>query len=174
MALKKASFFIVEDNKTLPVHFNPEEYSIHSAIIKDSNSIIGKDSLSLKLYFDTYMLPSDNIFSISLSSQNRIDVRSYTDPIVKLTEYEIKKSPLVYFKWGSLNFKGRIQTVNQKFTMFLDDGMPVRAVLDITMEGNNDIDVNPVNSKGIDWSNNNWKNNTLIASGIARILLEKS
>lgn len=174
MAFKKASFFIVEDKKTIPVYFNPEEYSINVVNTgNDQNEEKEEDVLSLKLYFDTYMLQSDIISSINLTNK-RIDVRSYTDPIVKLTKFERNKSPLVCFKWGSLNFKGIVHTVHQSFTMFLDDGMPVRAVLDVTIRGKSDFDVKPVNNKGIDWSDNNWKNNILISGGLARILLEKS
>jgi len=90
----------------------------------------GAESLKLQLFFDTY--------------PDRKDVRTeYTDKIFKfcLLDESLKdkksskgRPPTVRFQWGPISFDGVITTVSQKFTLFLpDSGMPVRAVVDLTL-----------------------------------------
>lgn len=133
MSLKKAKFILLNENKTIQVHFNPAEYTIISQEPKSDfyQKEFDKKSeqLSLTLYFDTYMNNSltDMVTGVK-------DVRIDTEAIIKLTERTKDKPPLVAFIWGSLIFKGLVTSVNQKYTMFMDDGKPVRAVLSITMQ----------------------------------------
>jgi len=90
----------------------------------------GAESLKLQLFFDTY--------------SDRKDVRTeFTDKIFKfcLLDESLKdkksskgRPPTVRFQWGPISFDGVISTVSQKFTLFLpDSGMPVRAVVDLTI-----------------------------------------
>jgi hypothetical protein len=81
-------------------------------------------TLSVTLQFDTY--------------EERVSVRDkYVRKIEALTlmkgdaatEKDVKKHgpPVIRFVWGKMNFKGVIESLSQKYTMFLSDGTPVRA-----------------------------------------------
>ncbi|GBF34823.1 hypothetical protein DCCM_3943 [Desulfocucumis palustris] len=135
MALEKATIIVHEGRKKgrITVLFNPGEYSL-----EDSNNFaleyhIGQPlpvaqfmggtgtTLTMDLFFDTY--------------EDRIDVRNYTNQISGLLDRDsdLHRPPLVSFAWGSMDpFKGVVEKVTQKFTMFLDSGTPVRATLSVT------------------------------------------
>lgn len=134
MATKALIIVLDEKNKEIkrfPVLFNPSEYSYtreakYSNKEKGSPQFQGFDlqSFTISLFYDTY--------------ESGKDVRTtYTDDIANLTEPAIsgqksKRPPVCIFSWGQFNIKGTIQKVEQKFTMFLDTGIPVRAQLTIT------------------------------------------
>jgi hypothetical protein len=137
MALAKAKILVDRKGKNkfdeeIEVLFNPNEYSI-----EDSNKyswqtvpglslpigqfVSGENStLSMELFFDTY--------------EKRTDVRTFTKKITGLlsVDKDLHAPPVCQFAWGSLKFKGVVEKVSQKFTMFLDTGIPVRATLNVT------------------------------------------
>lgn len=123
--------------------FNPNEYSISKSNTWNREDDAGKNvpsitfkqgspiSLKLQLYFDTYM------------DESRIDIREYTDVLWKMMvvdpnkeDPDTKKSepPKVAFQWGKFYFEAVIKSLSQKFTLFLEDGTPVRSTVDISLE----------------------------------------
>ena len=124
------------------VHFNPSEYVFSKQVNWPRQHIRGKDlarldfgggepaTLTMQLFFDTY--------------EKRKDVRDTTDKIWKMSMLDkdtINKKtqrgrpPLVKFVWGNMwTFNAVITSVSQRFTLFLPDGMPVRATLDVTFQ----------------------------------------
>ena len=42
--------------------------------------------------------------------------------------------PIVEFRWGRVKFRSVVERVNGQFTLFLADGTPVRATLDVTFK----------------------------------------
>lgn len=136
MALTKAEFEIVNGNKIIPVHFNPSEYRLSTrepGVDMDQKPYDRKEEfLTFTLYFDTYM-EGDSLLGGLVTKSDPKDVRSVTDAIAGLAEREKGKNALVIFRFGSLQFKGFVSAVEQRFTMFMDDGRPVRAVLEVTM-----------------------------------------
>ena len=64
-----------------------------------------------------------------------MDVRTFTEPLMKLTTVnsDTHAPSLVDFVWGSISFKGYINSISQRFTMFAFNGKPVRAVVDISL-----------------------------------------
>jgi hypothetical protein len=62
------------------------------------------------------------------------DVRIHTKKIVEIMEVnsELHAPPLCTFVWGSLQFRGILERVSQRFTMFSENGCPVRAILNVT------------------------------------------
>jgi hypothetical protein len=145
----KAKFETLDKKITIPVHYNPSAYTItantksgesdREYLLTDKN-----EQLSMDLYFDTFMTDKD-------------DVRNYTEPIFSLTYATDNKRPIVKFIWGSLEFTGIVSSVTQKFTMFMSNGKPVRAELDVTMKGANVKKEMPKDNASIDWYNNDWK-----------------
>ncbi len=134
MAVEKAIIINTETQEQISVMFNPEEYSLDNANTFAEIGIPGLETppiqyvrgnlrtLRLELFFDMY--------------EKREDVRNYTSKIVALLEKNTatKAPPILLFSWGRLNFKCVLDSVNQKFTMFLNDGIPARATLTVTFK----------------------------------------
>lgn len=136
MALSKAQFWVYRHEKTdiVDVLFNPTEYSLEASNEYADNEVPGlqrpisqyvggnASSLSLSLFFDTY--------------EDRTDVRELTNKIVSIMDVDsdLHAPPECRFVWGSLDFKGVITTITQRFTMFLETGEPVRATLDLSLQ----------------------------------------
>jgi len=132
MGLSKATLQIAGSN-TIQVFFNPNEYTIQNANKFSWKTIPGLPrplgqyvsgeaaTLTVELFFSTYEAAED--------------VRLYTNQITSLMNVDTSTSapPIITFIWGSLNFRGVLENVTQKFTMFLNDGTPVRATLNVTM-----------------------------------------
>ncbi|MBO9323196.1 MAG: LysM peptidoglycan-binding domain-containing protein [Roseiflexus sp.] len=94
-------------------------------------------TLSMHLLFDTYTsarpgskprdvrkVYTDKLWSFMMIDQNLQDPKSTRG-----------RPPKVRFQWGtSWSFKAVITNITQKFTLFLVDGTPVRAELDVTFQ----------------------------------------
>lgn len=136
-------------------HFNPESFSIQRQVNYAQHAIPGVDRpvlqyisggaevLSFSVLFDTYSAGVDSgstsvIKSTALPDPVKDDVREYTKPLMKLTTVneDLHTPNPVEFVWGSISFKGYIQSINQRFTMFNMFGTPVRAVVDLTLISN--------------------------------------
>jgi LysM repeat protein len=136
--LKKAYIAVLNaQGKTqdeIPILFNPREYSLNKSNKFQDTTIPGlsspitqfvsgsAESLTMDLFFDTY--------------EKRTDVREYTDKIDTLLKIDkdIHAPPICEFIWGGKPFKAVVERVNKKFTMFLSDGVPVRATLSVTFK----------------------------------------
>ena len=133
-----------KDQKVVDCLFNPTEYSFTKTNTWDPGRIIGRDvplvnfqgggamTLTLSLLFDTY------------SMDGQPDVRQYTekvlnlmkiDPSLKDSKSQGGRPPRVSFRWGKYwSFKAVITSITQRFTLFMSDGRPVRATLDVTFQ----------------------------------------
>jgi nucleoid-associated protein YgaU len=128
--------------------FNPTEYKISKSnfwpagkpkganIPKVDFGSGGAATLEMQLFFDTYGSAKNGIAE---------DVRTaYTDKILNLmmipkdlkdTTTDKGRPPYVRFLWGTTwSFTAVITQINQQFTMFLGDGTPVRATLDVVFQ----------------------------------------
>ena len=139
MALEKA-FIQPLDEKGVPmgeqinVLFNPNEYSIEKSNQFQNSAIPGLavpitqfvsgngETLTMELFFDTYAIQQD--------------VREYTGRVTSLMNIDsrLHAPPTCMFKWGDMSFKAVLERVSQKFTMFLESGIPVRATLNVTFK----------------------------------------
>jgi len=136
MALTKAKVIIIKSNsqETVDVLFNPSEYVLESGNQFSWQTVPGLQapvaqfvsgdatSLTMDLFFDTY--------------GSNTDVRTHTSKITGLLDVdrELHVPPLCRFVWGSLDFKGVVEKVTQRFTMFMESGIPVRATLNVTFK----------------------------------------
>jgi LysM repeat protein len=143
MALEKA--FITpkkpKGGEPIPVLFYPTQYSLDQGNQIAEIGIPGLSApilqyvrgntrtLTMELFFDTY--------------EQQTDVRKYTDKIYGLLA--IKSSthvpPICTVSWGSLNFDCVLERVGGRFTLFLANGKPVRATLNVTFKEVVDVDV---------------------------------
>lgn len=138
------------------VIFNPAEYSLEkgnqfaSAPLPGlSNPVLSfvngdADVLTMELFFDTY------------TDGRGVDVRLKTDRIARYLEIDpdLHAPPPVRFVWGGLIFCAVIERLTQRFTMFLENGVPVRATLNVTFKEYktiaDQIDKKP--NKSSDWT----------------------
>lgn len=145
-----------ELGKSIQVMFNPTEYSLDTSTNYSDVGVPGldgpisqyisgaADTLTVQLMFNTYVPPkyNGNTGTLEEVTQSQIeDVTHYTSKIYNLTKISglLHRPPICTFKWGSLSFKGTVRDVKQKFTMFLDNGKPVRAVVDVTFKSSLDV-----------------------------------
>ena len=135
MALEKATIKrYIPPGETIKVLFNPNEYRLAVSNQFAEAAIPGlaapllqfgrgnASTLSMQLFFDTY--------------EQRTDVRQYSGKIIKLLEIDpdLHAPPVCMFAWGHLEFVGVLERADQRFTLFLSDGTPVRATVDVTFK----------------------------------------
>lgn len=138
------------------VIFNPAEYSLEkgnqfaSAPLPGlSNPVLSfvngdADVLTMELFFDTY------------TNNGGSDVRDETRKISRLLEIDptLHAPPPVKFDWGGLKFRAVIERLTQRFTMFREDGVPVRATLNVTFKEYKTIgeQLGPQPKESSDWT----------------------
>lgn len=122
--------------ENIPVLFNPNEYTLDAGSQYAWQTVPGMNmpiaqfvsgearTLSMELFFDTY-------------EERKVkdkDVREKTKLITQLVEVDndLHAPPVCRFVWGTLDFKGVVEKVSAKYTMFLESGTPVRATLNVT------------------------------------------
>jgi LysM repeat protein len=137
MALEKASIKPINGSRsgeTIQVLFNPTEYSLETSNQFQRTAVPGTSTpvtqfvsgntqtLTMDLFFDSY--------------EKREDIRNYTKRLTSLMDIDpaLHAPPICEFSWASLTFKATIEQITQKFTLFLDTGVPVRATLSVTFK----------------------------------------
>ncbi len=125
-----------EIGEVIEVLFNPGEYRLSQSNQFAEVAIPGLQAppvqfvrgnvrtLSMQLFFDTY------------TYNHGEDVRKYTGEIIKLLNIDpdLHAPPVCKFAWGGLSFVGVLERAEQSFTMFLPNGIPVRATVDVTFK----------------------------------------
>jgi hypothetical protein len=134
MGLEKAVLINLETGEEIRVCFNPTEYQVDKSVPWSAHAIKGLDApemqftlgdprrLAMELLFDTY--------------EDGEDVRKrYTQKIENLcaVKPQKKRPPRCQFLWGKWAFDCFVESVSQRFTMFLEDGRPVRAIMRVTL-----------------------------------------
>lgn len=149
--LERAKIYVLpDDGKTneptqavsaIEVCFNPKEYSLEKSVDWDSEKAWSDApqpefkapkpmTLSVTLQFDTY----EERISVRDKWVRQIErltmmKKEYTGSAPPKTAQEKQKyrPAVILFVWGRFTFKGVIESLSQKYTMFLSDGTPVRA-----------------------------------------------
>ncbi|MCP4360644.1 MAG: LysM peptidoglycan-binding domain-containing protein [Chloroflexi bacterium] len=141
-----------EDGKKIgfevPCMFNPYEYTVSktntyaekSKNQSDAPSMdfkkAGAQTLKLSLIFDTYDTDKEKQ---DVSKITR-DLWKFMQPTEAVANSDKKEPPRVAFHWGVFRFAAVITSMTQKFTLFLIDGTPVRAKVDVTFTQHKDTD----------------------------------
>ena len=146
--MRKAFIENLDTKEQFDVLFNPKEYKVTKTNSYQPAKTSGGNvppmkfasgqaaSMTVQLFFDTY--------------EKKEDVRKYTNKIAALMEVKIRdegkrnklRPPRVKFHWGlNWSFKAVITQMSQNFTLFLQNGTPVRATVDITMQQDGDEQV---------------------------------
>ena len=134
MALEKAVITNMDTNDEIEVMFNPKEYVLEKKTPWSEINVFGMDSppvqftmgerkrLSMELFFDT--------------SEEKTDVRDYTTKIeeLMLVNAQEHRPPILRFSWGSLSFDCVLEDLVQRFTLFSNDGTPLRAICKVVFK----------------------------------------
>jgi len=129
--LEMAKIVVQKTGEEIPVMYNPTELSLNKTVVLQGQGSnvqfqrVEDDDLTVSLFFDTY--------------EQRTDVRAKTGKIAALTQPTIgtaerREPPVVVFTWAGPLFVGIVSKLDQKFTMFLETGVPVRAELTVTFK----------------------------------------
>ena len=140
MALEKAKIINLDkkSDNTYNVLFNPKEYSVTKSVQWEPHPTPGLDSppqeftsghpaiLSVELFFDSY--------------EEKIDINKKEGANPKtiyglaLRNPDTHAPPLVMFSWGGFSFKGVVESLTLRYTMFLPDGKPCRATANVSIK----------------------------------------
>jgi LysM repeat protein len=130
----------LDTGQEIRVRYNPNQYSLDQSNQFNEIAIPGRSApimqynhgnprtLAMELFFDTY--------------EQQTDVRDYTDLIYGLLSLSAKRPapPICTFVWGNgCAFRGVLERVSGKFTLFLADGTPVRATLNVSFKEYRDV-----------------------------------
>ncbi|TCW75966.1 peptidoglycan-binding protein LysM [Burkholderia sp. SRS-46] len=129
--LEMAKIVVQKTGEQIPVMYNPTELSLNKTVVLQGQGSniqfqrVEDDDFTVSLFFDSY--------------EQQVDVRTKTDKIAALTQPTVgtgdrREPPVVTFTWAGPLFTGIISKLEQKFTMFLSSGIPVRAELSVTFK----------------------------------------
>lgn len=127
-----------DENSRIVAMFNPKSLSVTRQVQWKSQDASKRDSpelqfttadpatLSVELFFDTYDTPR----------HKKESVFKYTSKLLGLTSVTGAKHrpPVCQIQWGgeAIIFQGVLQGLDTQYTMFLDNGTPVRATVKCT------------------------------------------
>ncbi len=123
----------------IPVMFNPAEISDGYTARWNkplSNSETGKsyydttrDTFTVNLFFDT----TDETGLVARNVMLRIlPLRALLKPTIFFPKAQ--KPPVCRFIWGSFIYTGHITAIKEKYTLFSQEGFPLRAEVSVTFE----------------------------------------
>lgn len=153
-ALEKAVIANTVTHESIPVMFNPSDYTVSQDINYAKAAVPGLSqplmqfvngnvpTLEMELFLDTNETLQINGKTVATAGS---DVRTLTQQIVNLMTIDATSHgpPIIVFTWSSLSFTCVLQRVSQKFVMFLADGTPVRARLQVVFSGYNNANTEP-------------------------------
>jgi hypothetical protein len=140
--------FEIENSGFFEVQYNPEKFQVDRAATwqeaADQGTVSGLEfqkiapaSVSMELNFDTTVDGAD----VRTAWVNRFV--SALQPKVKFTTeqgsgqgqpLEKVRPPKVTFIWGNFDLEGVIESLNVSYTMFAEDGTPIRAKVSLKMK----------------------------------------
>ena len=142
-SLAKALIINLDSGERFECLFNPNEYTYSKQNHWLPGGGAGHDTpmfefegglpitLQMQLFFDTFAAREDvrarhteNLWRLMLVSPELRDAKT-----------QKSRPPMVRFQWGKTwSFDAVITSIAQRFTLFLDDGTPVRAMLDVSFQ----------------------------------------
>ncbi len=146
MSLVKATIRNLDTDATVTCMFNPTKYSFTKSVgwgLKEGASGRGLNlppleftggeaaTITLNLFFDTTASGEDvrtaytnKLWELALINPDKIDQATQTG-----------RPPRCMFEWGQAwSFEAVVTNITQTFTMFLEDGTPVRATVDLSLK----------------------------------------
>lgn len=111
------------DANSINFYFNPNELSIKKFIQWKNNT---HDIATLEFTSgEPYRMNVELLFD---GYEERKNISKEIEKLANLIE-DKKRPPMINFTWGNFPYRGRIDNFTVRYTMFLEDGTPVRAVM---------------------------------------------
>jgi contractile injection system tube protein/LysM domain-containing protein len=180
MPMEKAIITNTLTGQKIPVMFNPEEYTLNREINYAQSVIPGlsgpvlqfvsgnMQTLEMELFVDTY---EEHRFGARVLNSAQSDLRDFTSQITDLMNIQPASHgpPVLLFTWASLSFTCVLARASQRFIMFLPDGTPVRARLQVVFNEfrNVDLEAKEVKRETADFTKRYTVNQGETLSGIA-------
>jgi len=139
--LEPATIVNLSTNAEVNCMFNPHEYTVAKQNQWTNDEVKGKNvpkvkfsqggaqTMSLQLVFDTFAEATDvrthteELWNMMMVTEDRRNPRNNKS-----------EPPHVEFRWGQFSFRAIITQVSQKFTLFLQDGTPVRTAVEVSFQ----------------------------------------
>ena len=138
--MEKAKIVNLETNEEINCLFNPNEYTFKRSNAWTQKKVKGENIPNLEFGGGASATLSMNLFLDTSTTGG--DVRDTTKKIWKLLDIDEKatdmttvkgRPPVVEIHWGTVwTFKAVITSLTEKCTLFRDDGVPIRATLDVS------------------------------------------
>jgi nucleoid-associated protein YgaU len=153
------AFLTRKDNPALvvPCLFNPKELSVEKSNQFAEVNIPGLPSpvyqfvrgnarsVTMDLFFDTYELGTDvRLFTDRITGWDAGAMFSKLPGAAKGLmdiDSDLHAPPICIFIWGTFIFQCIIERVTKRFTMFLPEGIPVRATLNVTLKEYREVEI---------------------------------
>jgi hypothetical protein len=141
--LEKATITNTASGERLPVLFNPEEYSLKRDINYAQAAVPGLSAPIIQFVNGNLQTLEMDLLLDSLEQHRQggrvvaaagSDIREQTRRVTDLMNVDpaTHAPPVLLFTWSSLTFTCVMARATQQFLMFLPDGTPVRARLQVT------------------------------------------
>lgn len=182
MGLERALITNTVTGVKVPVQFNPEEYTLSRDINYAQTVIPGlsapilqfvsgnMQTLAMELFLDSYEAHQAGSRTVNAAQS---DVRLLVKQVTELMSIEptTHAPPVLLFTWASLAFTCVLASATQRFLMFLPDGTPVRARLNVTFNEyrNVDLEAKEVKRETADYSKRHAVSEGETLSGIAGV-----
>ena len=165
MALEKASLTNTHTGDRYPVQFNPSEYTLVRDINYAQANIPGLSApilqfvsgnlqtLDMELFLDS---SEEHKVGSATVNQGQSDVRRLVKRIADLMaiQPDTHAPPVLLFNWGELSFTCVLAKLSQRYVMFLPDGTPVRATLNVSFSEyrNTELEAKEIKRETADYS----------------------
>jgi nucleoid-associated protein YgaU len=152
MPMEKAVITNTVTGERIPVMFNPTDYTVNQEVGYAQSVIPGlsgpvlqfvsgnMQTLEMELFLDTN---EEHRVGNRIVNRAQEDVRTLTRQITGLMSIQpsTHAPPVLLFTWASLSFTCVLARAQQKFIMFLPDGTPVRARLQVVFNEFRNVDL---------------------------------
>ena len=127
------------DRKPIPVHFNPDTLDITytntvQGANRDQPAQVASETtakLSMELIYDTSMKGSD----VRMDTHKIIQMMDPAERTPRRRSNDEAAVPaIVIFRWGTILFEGYIDSYKERLEFFSPEGVPLRAVVTISMK----------------------------------------
>lgn len=152
MPLEKALITNTVTGQQIPVQFNPEEYTLNRDINYAQAAVPGLSApllqfvngnlqtLEMELFLDSY---EEHKVGSRVVNAKQSDVRDLVRQVTDLMNIQpsTHAPPVLLFTWGALAFTCVLAKATQRFVMFLPNGRPVRARLNVSFNEYRNIEL---------------------------------
>jgi len=139
MSVTKAMFY-PENSGPFPVQYNPVNFKLDKPVSWKEHDEQGQES---KLEFQKVQpatISMELIFDTTHEDKNVSKV--WVEKVLEMTNASVPdggdctkmRPPIVDFTWGEFRFTGVVESVNAQYTMFSQQGSPLRAKVSLKMK----------------------------------------